>query len=123
MFALETALRSMQRMRFHARSKRNTYFCLTAIHLAVLGTFLLALLLPSPDRCLATLIWWTEHYAKIAIVLGSCTIVLFITAATIITIQLLRTVQIDRDERIAATRVVYYLILGVITMVNYYVLR
>ena len=118
-FALETTIRSVRRSRFRARGKWDTFICLAAIIFAVTGTFLPALLIPAPDRCLATLIWWTEHYAKVAVVLGLSIIVLFLFSAAIITTQLLRTVKMDRDERIAATRVVYYLVLNVFTIVSF----
>lgn len=43
---------------------------------------------------------------------------LFALTGIVITIQLFRTIEIEREERIAASRVVYYLLVGVIVMVS-----
>ena len=80
-------------------------------------TWVPSLLLPAQNHCLATLIWWTGHYAEIGLVLGSSLCFIYILSAAIITIQLVRTIEVDRDERIAATRTVYYLLIGVFILV------
>ncbi|KAL8829746.1 MAG: hypothetical protein Q9191_001839 [Dirinaria sp. TL-2023a] len=67
---------------------------------------------PTRGKCLTGLIWWTARYAKLAVVLSSGLLALYPASALIITIQLVKTVKVDKAERIAATRVVYYLIVN-----------
>ena len=45
-------------------------------------------------------------------------IALYIVLAILIAVQLVKTMQVDRDERIAATRVVYYLVVSTWIMVR-----
>ena len=67
---------------------------------------------PTRGKCLTGLIWWTARYAKLAVVLSSGLLALYPASAIIITVQLVKTVKVDKAERIAATRVVYYLIVN-----------
>ena len=52
------------------------------------------------------------------IVFNSIIMVAYLVLASIIAYQLYRTVKISRDERIAASRMVYYLIVGSILLVR-----
>lgn len=74
--------------------------------------------MPSKDLCPGNLSWWTAHYAKIAVVLVSGIIFTHIISVTIIAVQLFKTIKMDRDERIAASRVVYTLGINIITLVS-----
>ncbi|KAL9118096.1 MAG: hypothetical protein Q9187_005361 [Circinaria calcarea] len=112
-FGLETTIRSFKRIRFRKRGNWDTLICILAVMVLIIATWVPSLLLPAENHCLATLIWWTGHYAEIGLVLGSSLCFIYILSAAIITIQLVRTIDVDRDERIAATRTVYYLIIGV----------
>lgn len=46
-------------------------------------------------------------------------VTLYVLIAGVIAYQLFRTVKIERDERIAASRMVYYLVVGIVLMVSY----
>ena len=117
-FGIETTLRSLQRIRFRPRGKWDAPICVLVILILLLITFLLPLVLPSRNRCKGFQLWWANHYAEIGLALGGGLILLFLFSATIITIQRRRTVGISNDERIAAIRVVYYLVLSMIILVR-----
>ena len=76
-----------------------------------------AFLLPANDQCGASLIRWTGDYAKLGVILSASIIFTHFVSAWIIITQLLRTVKMDRNERIAATRVVYALGLNTVILV------
>ena len=116
-FGLETTIRSFRRTRFRTRGNWDTLICILTVKVLIVATWVPSLLLPAKNHCLATLIWWTGHYALIGVILGSSLCFIYILSAAIIIIQLVRTVEVDGDERIAATRIVYYLIVGVFIFV------
>ena len=111
-FGVETTFRSLRRNRFPSR---NRWHIPTALGIIIaLSIFLWAAsnVFPTRGACVTGLIWWTARYFKLAIVVCSGLLFLFTTSAIIITVQLIKTVKVDRAERIAATRVVYYLVVN-----------
>lgn len=70
------------------------------------------------DRCLASLLLWASPWSDIAIILTSTLIFLYIVLGLTLTVQLVRTVKLEREERIAASRIVYYLAVGVAVFVS-----
>ncbi|MCJ1401388.1 hypothetical protein MMC11_004601 [Xylographa trunciseda] len=106
-FGLETTRRSLLRGRFRARGYWSTPICLATIISLTTLLWLLSFLLPTNDTCTGSLVVWTSHYAPIATALGSVIILANLLIAGLITYQLLRTADVDRGERIAATRIVY----------------
>ncbi|MCJ1384465.1 hypothetical protein MMC17_007581 [Xylographa soralifera] len=106
-FGLETTRRSLIRTRFRARGYWSTPICLATILFLTTVLWLLSFLLPTKDVCTGSLVVWTSRYAPIATALGSVTILSNLLIAALITHQLLKTAEIDRGERIAATRIVY----------------
>ena len=118
-FGIETTFRSLQRARFHPRGKWNIPLCVVAVPFLTLLTWTPSNFEKSKGQCLASLIWWTASYAKLGIVIAASLIVTYSVCALVIAIQLLKRIKTDRDERIAATRVVYYLIPSVILLVDF----
>ena len=106
-FGLETTCRSLTQVRFRARGYWSTPICLATIIFLTAVLWLLSFLLPTKDTCTGSLVVWTAHYACIATALGSIIILVNLLVAALITHQLLKTAEIDRGERIAATRIVY----------------
>ncbi|KAL8856768.1 MAG: hypothetical protein Q9178_006605 [Gyalolechia marmorata] len=111
-FGLDTGARSLQGKRFPAQSRLSLLVCIVAILVAVLLTWIPSYIFPSQDLCLATLVWWTTKYANIGLTI--CSGILFTNAvcALVITSQLMRTVDIAHNQRIAASRAVYYLVVS-----------
>ncbi len=118
-FGLETTFRSLQRARFHPRGKWNIPLCLAAVPILTLLTWTPSNFSQSKGPCLASLIWWTATYAELGIVIATSLIFTYSLCALVITLQLLRRLQTDRDERIAAARVVYYLVPSIVLLVWY----
>ena len=116
-FGLETTFRSLQRARFHPRGKWNIPLCVAAVPFLTLLTWTPSNFDKSKGPCLASLIWWTVSYSELGIVIGTFLTVTYSLCALVITLQLLRRIKTDRNERIAATRVVYYLVPSIILLV------
>lgn len=118
-FGLETAVRSIRRNGLCARGTWETWLTVGFITLLTLMMWLSSFLLPADDSCIGSLVWWTENYALIAIVLIPVIILVNSVTSTIIIIQLLRTTKVDRKERIMASRVVYTIILSIVLLVSH----
>ena len=117
-FGLETAIRSLRRNTLCARGTLETSLTVVFISLLTLILWLSSFLLPSDDKCVGALVWWTENYALIAMVLIPIIIIINSVTSTIIVVQLLRTSKVDKKERIMASRVVYTLYLSIIILVS-----
>ena len=117
-FSLETTFRSLCKTRFCPRRKWDTPVYIGVIIVLLIGLWLSAFLVPSPDMCPGFLMWWTEHYTKPAIVLAGGMMLTHVISAIVIVVRLLSTTKIDRSERIAASRIVYSLVINTIILVS-----
>ncbi|KAL9596539.1 MAG: hypothetical protein Q9219_005717 [cf. Caloplaca sp. 3 TL-2023] len=115
-FGLETTFRALHKKRFQVQKIRDIWLCVVAILILTLVTWLPTRLFPARRTCLASLVWWTTNFAKIGLVLASGLFFTFLVCAMVITVQLIRTIKMSRDQRIAATRIVYYLIVSALIM-------
>ena len=86
--------------------------------LSMLGLWLAAFLSQPPDQCWGSLLWWTLHYGKVSLVLTAGMLLTNLITATVLVIQLVKTIDISKSERLAATRVVYALGVNVIILVR-----
>ena len=119
MFGLETTFRSLRRTRFHARQTWIVPVAISSIVVSLIALWLSAFLVPGRDRCFASLMFWTKTYSKPAIAFAGGIMLTHLVSGTIITIQLLHTAEVDRIERIAASRVVYSLGVDVLILVSH----
>jgi len=117
-FGVETAVRSIRSNGLCARGTWETWLTISFITLLTLMMWLSSFLLPANDNCIGSLVWWTENYALIAIVLIPVIILINSITSTIIVAQLLRTGKVDRKERIMASRVVYTIVLSILLLVS-----
>lgn len=118
-FGLETAARGFQRKRFAPRGRWNTPICWSIVGVMFIFTWIPSKVRPPKrDKCLASLIWWAAPWSHLAILLNSITIVVYVGTALAIGLQLFRSVKIRREDRIAASRMVYYLGIGIVLMVS-----
>lgn len=81
-------------------------------------TWLPSNLLPSNGPCLSSLIWWTAHYAQAGIAICVALIATYIICATVITVNLLKRSDLNRDERLQASIAVYYTIVSMLILVR-----
>ena len=118
-FGLETAFRSLRRDKFAIRNRWHLPCCIIAIVAFTFFSWAATNLFPTKGECLTGVIWWTARYNKLGVVLATGLIALYIVLAILIVVQLVKTMQVERDERIAATRVVYYLVVSTWIMVRF----
>ncbi|KAG6356950.1 hypothetical protein INS49_014825 [Diaporthe citri] len=113
-FGVETAARGL-RSQFSPRRRWTVAICLGTISTFLLATLLVAAISRAPDFCFASLLWIVKPYAKgiFAVFLG-VSVVLLLVIITIF-VKLSKGRMVDPTERMAASRMIYYLILGFIS--------
>ncbi|KJR81209.1 uncharacterized protein SPSK_01035 [Sporothrix schenckii 1099-18] len=114
-FGVEFAIRGLRKKPFPARGKYTTTVCLIVLGILLLTNFLVADFIRSPDFCFASLFWFVAIYSRgcFAVLLAIDIILVLCTA--IIFVRLTRSIKIDISERISASRMVYYLALGILS--------
>lgn len=111
-------IRSLRRTRFAPRPKYTTSICtLIALIMSVLTWLSTRLRMPR-NKCFGDMIWRSIRSAPLGVVICSFLIPSFIMMAAIIALQLHRTVNVDPNERVAGTRMVYYLLLSAVLYVS-----
>ncbi|KAI1391043.1 uncharacterized protein F4822DRAFT_170951 [Hypoxylon trugodes] len=114
-FGLEVFYRATRSEPFPPRGKWNVVICLVIVKILLVGTGLVGLFVQPPNFCFASLFWFVARWAKggfvilvtIAVILTICSVVIFR--------KLTRSSMIENSERVSASRMVYYLVLAVIT--------
>ncbi|KAH0565670.1 hypothetical protein GP486_000926 [Trichoglossum hirsutum] len=115
-FAAETAIRALRNPSFPPRGRKSIPVCLAAMLILIVVTWAPSRIYPAPDQCIASLMFYIRSKGKAGVVTISCIVVVIIISLVIITVQLSRNVRISKDERIAASRIVYYLVITVVIM-------
>ncbi|KAE9988111.1 hypothetical protein EG328_000581 [Venturia inaequalis] len=111
-FGLEMTIRSLRRTRFAPRPRYTTSVCtIIALIMSVLTWLSTRLRMPR-NKCFGDTIWRSIRSAPLGVVICSFLIPSFVMMAAIIALQLHRTVNVDPNERVAGTRMVYYLLLS-----------
>lgn len=111
-FGLETTFRSLHKDRFRHPKRWNILLCVTAILVLTIMTWVPSKVSPTRRACLASLVWWATDCAKLGLGIASGLLLTFLVCAAVIIAQLVRTITMNRDQRIAATRTAYYLIIS-----------
>jgi hypothetical protein len=83
----------------------------------LIGTWLPSFFVHS-NTCFASLVWYVQRYGILGLKLLAITGVLMTLAAVIIFVRLSTVSLIDEHQRIAASRMVYYLVLGIVSLVS-----
>jgi hypothetical protein len=117
-FGIEMALRAFKRERFAPRGKWNSPICLGCIFGLLLLTWMPTIAWPMFNVCFGGLIWFAMRYELISISILIVLVSSFLLLAALISIQLMRTADIDHNERIAASRMCYYLLLVTVLYVS-----
>lgn len=106
------------RTQFAPRGRWNVAKCLGIIFTLCLAALLVAAIDQAPDFCFASLFWYLRKYAPGCFgVLLSISVILLVVVA-IIFMRLNKSHSVDSTERMAATRMIYYLCLGFISNVS-----
>ena len=106
-FGVETAIRSLWRKPFCSRGAWGTYSAIIFVVVVTTMLWLSCFLIPTSDTCIGDLVWWTQHYAFIAVVLAPIIILINAVSSVTVVAQLLRTTKVAMDERIMATRYIF----------------
>ena len=117
-FGLETCFRSLQRNPFRPQGRWHVPICIAVIAVLVLLTWVATKASPAKGECLASLIGWTADYAVIGIATAGGIILVFIISTIVIGVQLRRNLKVDRAERIAASRLLFYLVTNIVILVR-----
>ncbi|KAL8933326.1 MAG: hypothetical protein Q9211_005841 [Gyalolechia sp. 1 TL-2023] len=115
-FGLETTFRSLHKDRFQHQKIWSILLCLIAVLTMTLVMWVPSRVSQRWRPCFASLVWWPRHYAKIGLIIASGLLLTFLVCASLIMTQLMRTIKTDRDQRTAATRVAYYLVISALVM-------
>ncbi|KAF2428056.1 hypothetical protein EJ08DRAFT_327698 [Tothia fuscella] len=114
-FGMEMTIRALKQNRPFAPKRRfTTAICCAAALFLTLATWVATRLRKPTSRCFGDLIFRSIKSASLGITLCAILIPSFLVMAGIIGYQLYRNVRIDQNERIAGTRMVYYLVLSAI---------
>ncbi len=73
---------------------------------------------PETDYCFASLAWFVTHYGRLGLGLLAACGGLAIASAAIIFYRLTTLTTVDQHQRIAASRMIYYLVLADVAMVS-----
>ncbi|KAF2826137.1 hypothetical protein CC86DRAFT_455723 [Ophiobolus disseminans] len=109
-FGFEVAWRSLRSERFAPRGKWNTTVCIAVVSFLLLLTWMPTIAWPMTNRCFGSLIWYPMRYDLLTLVILSILVFFCLLLAAIISIQLMRTSDLDPNERISASRMSYYLL-------------
>jgi hypothetical protein len=122
-FTIETTLRALKSNPFPPRSKWTVAICMTIVKIALLATGLLTFFIRAPNFCFASLFWFVAKWAEggFALLIGIA--VILAVCAVIIYIKLTRHSTIEDEERVDASRMIYYIALAIIPNVGAYTLK
>jgi hypothetical protein len=117
-FGMECALRSFRSNPFRARGKYDVTICLIVISLMTIGTWIPVHLHPEKDHCFASLMWFVSDIKTLGLILLAVVQVLSFISCITIFWRLSTFTAIDKNQRIAASRMVYYLVVGLVSTVS-----
>jgi len=117
-FGLECALRSVRKIPFRARGKYDVTICLGVIFVLLVGSWVPTFLFKQPTVCFASLLWFVSSFGMIAFITLAVALGLMIISAITIFSRLSGASMVGQHQRIAASRMVYYLVIGIVSMVS-----
>lgn len=114
---METALRALRKRAFASFGKWTVSVCVAIVIVALAGTYTLTRFVRAPNFCFASLFWFVQTWrvACFSILVG---ITGSLVLACVVTFtRLLYSTNAGAVERIAASRMVYYMCIAAITNV------
>jgi hypothetical protein len=118
-FGMECAIRSTRKGGFPSRGKYDVSICLAVIVFMLVVTSIPTHVSLETNYCFASLAWFVTKYGELGLGLLVACGGLAIISATMIFYRLTTLTTIDQHQRIAASRIVYYLVLAVVSLVSY----
>jgi hypothetical protein len=117
-FGVEVAIRAFGRERFAARGKWNTTICVAVVSFMLLLTWIPTVAWPMSNTCFGSLIWFPMRYDLLLLIFLSVLVSSLLLLAALISIQLMRTPDLDHNERISASRMTYFLLVAALIYVS-----
>jgi hypothetical protein len=117
-FGIEVAIRALRKDRFAPRGKWNTTICVAVVSFMLLLTWIPTVVWPMSNTCFGSLIWFPMRYDLLMLVLLSILVSSLLLLAALISIQLMRTPEVDHNERISASRMTYFLLVTALIYVS-----
>ncbi len=111
-------IRGLRRKPFPPRGKWTVTICLVIIGMLLLANFLVADFIRSPDFCFASLFWFVAYWAQGCFAILLVISIVLLIGLVVIFVRLSRSITIETSERVAASRMVYYLALAVLSNVG-----
>lgn len=115
-FGIECVRRACRHRPFQARGKYDVSICLVIIAFLLFFTWIPAHLDPQPDHCFASLLWFISGFGELGLSIFAVALGLSVMSAITICLRLSTVTMIDQHQRIAASRMVYYLVLGSVSI-------
>ncbi|KAI1171248.1 hypothetical protein F4777DRAFT_67538 [Nemania sp. FL0916] len=113
-FAVETTLRALKSSPFPPRSKWTVAICITIVTIALLATGLSAFFIHPPNFCFAALFWFVAKWAQGGFALLIGIVLVLMVCGVMIYVNLTRHSVTEDDERVSASRMIYYIVLAII---------
>ncbi|KAL0944056.1 uncharacterized protein CTRU02_201943 [Colletotrichum truncatum] len=114
-FALEVAIRSLRRNPLPPRGKWNVTICLAIVGTFLLITYLVTLFIRPPNFCFASLFWFVQRWKEGCFVLLSLISATLLGSTMVIFFRLHNNSRIEATERVAASRMVYFMAVAFIS--------
>ena len=115
---LEVAIRALGPRAFKRPSKWSLPICIGLVVMLLLAHVLAGLLAPPADVCFASLFWLMRRWAPACFGVLVAVVSAQAIAVAGIVLRLQRDKGVTLDQRVAASRVVYHLVVGMITVVS-----
>ena len=117
-FGVETLIRAYRQERFAPRGNWNTSICIAVVSLLLLFTWIPTIVWPMSRTCFGSLIWFPMRYDHLMLSILSVLVFFLLLLAALISIQLMRTPDLDHNERISASRMTYFLVVTALIYVS-----
>ncbi|KAI0405205.1 hypothetical protein F4802DRAFT_188019 [Xylaria palmicola] len=113
-FTIETTLRALKSNPFPPRSKWTVAICLTIVKIGLIATGLVTFFIRPPNFCFASLFWFVAKWSEGGFALLIAIVVIMAACAVVIYLTLVRHPVIEDEERVGASRMIYYIALAII---------
>ncbi|KAG7119519.1 hypothetical protein HYQ45_015001 [Verticillium longisporum] len=116
-FGLEVTSRALRQQPFAGRGKWTVAGCLAIVGTLLLVTFVVTLFIRPPNFCFGSLFWFVQRWKAGVFILLIVIAATLLVCTVIIAWRLHNNCQIEESERVAASRMVYYLTMAIISTV------
>ncbi|KAL7931158.1 hypothetical protein V8C35DRAFT_329719 [Trichoderma chlorosporum] len=113
-FGIETTVQALRRRPFERRSRWIIVACLVVVIIGIVAMYVVTCFIRPPDLCYASLFWFVQTWRLESFILLTTIACILIIGAIIIFVRLHRDPSIGIIERTAASRMVFYMILGAV---------